>query len=459
MTTPGELTLLYVAGAQIGYGRLGVYLAEELARRGYTVYDDDGNPEPSRTARRQLLEGGRSRSAQPTNLACWVSVPSHMMGFFKEQHKAFITMWEAMTLPESFRETFHQIDTMIVPSMQNVELFSRYHKNVKYMPLGVDPKLWHYIPPSPPTREFNFLISGRGTRKGVDLAFKAFRAVFKNLPTTGSLKPVPRLIMKSLKGHGEYFSAGVEHVTGRLDAIPERDLYASAHCYLQPSRGEGFGLQPLQAMALGRPTILTDAHGHASFAKLGIPLPWAPSVSDYFIYGDAGEWWEPDFEALCEAMWDVYNNYDTHAERARLSAETISQEWTWSNVTDRFIEIMGDEMGRPQIENAEWTLTDRAMFPIVTTKDFCTDIAGRTLMFRAGETYWESADVKRILFDGGILDNACLGEDENGLAPIQVEQLGKYRAAHEWCTQCGQQMGTRPTHADAVMAELEAEFT
>ena len=89
-------------------------------------------------------------------------------------------MWEAMTLPEAFRETFHEIDTLIVPSEHNVALFSQYHDNVKYLPLGVDPELWHYIPPTPPTRYFNFLISGRGQRKGVDLAFKAFREVFRD---------------------------------------------------------------------------------------------------------------------------------------------------------------------------------------------------------------------------------------------------------------------------------------
>ena len=62
----------------------------------------------------------------------------------------------------------------------------------------------------------------------------------------------------------------------------ELDLYRSCHAYLQPSRGEGFGLQPLQALALGRPTILTNAHGHASFAHLGIPLDSTMQKAAYF---------------------------------------------------------------------------------------------------------------------------------------------------------------------------------
>ena len=251
-----------------------------------------------------------------------------------------------MSLPEDFRQTFNELDTIIVPSEHNLELFSQYHDNVRYMPLGVDPDLWHYIPPTNPDRFFNFMIAGRGERKGIDLAFRAFREVFR--PGTPLNGPAPRLIMKSLKGHNEcYGVVGVDQVTGRLSPIEERDLYASAHCYLQPSRGEGFGLQPLQAIALGRPTILTNAHGHASYADLGIGLDWRPTKSGEFIYGDAGDWWEPSYDDLCEAMWDVYQNWEVHAERAKKSAQVVAEEWTWQNVGDRFMEILGPEMVTP----------------------------------------------------------------------------------------------------------------
>ena len=39
----------------------------------------------------------------------------------------------------------------------------------------------------------------------------------------------------------------------------EVDLFAEAHCYLAPSKGEGWGLCPHQAIAQGCPTVLTDA--------------------------------------------------------------------------------------------------------------------------------------------------------------------------------------------------------
>lgn len=446
-----ELTFLYVPGQEIGYGRMGVYIAKELEARGVKVWNDDGNPHGHMSVSEKKLNN-RHFSPSPTNLMCYASVPSHMVGKFAGQHMAFVTMWEAMNLPESFRDTFHEIDTMIVPSQQNVELFSRYHDNVHYMPLGVDPEIWHYVPPTVPSTHFNFLIGGRGTRKGVDLAFRAFREVFRGVRSG----PEPRLIMKSLKGHGEYYAANVEHITGKLDPIAERDLYASAHCYLQPSRGEGFGLQPLQAIAVGRPTILTDAHGHASFAHLGLGISAAAKPAEYFIYGDAGDWWEPSYDELCEQMWDVYKNWGAHADRAKKSAAIVADNWTWANTTDRFIEILGDEMTKPYVGNGEWHNCDRKLFRLRLLKDWSCDIAGRRLIFEKGTDYYESADVKRIMFDAGLLDPECCDENDQGLTELQVDQLGWYRATHSACPSCGRECGC-PTAADRFEAEMIAQ--
>ena len=263
--------------------------------------------------------------------------------------------------------------------------------------------------------------------------------------------------MKSMRGHNEpYYGTNIEHVTGRLEAVDERDLYASAHCYLQPSRGEGFGLQPLQAIALGRPTILTNAHGHAAYADLGIPLGWSPSKADYFIYGDAGQWWEPDFDELCVAMWDVYKNYSKHQERAKWAAGQVAKHWKWSDTVEKFQAIIDPIIAIPFSGSGEWTEPTRRLYPIVCTDRFETEICGRTLIFEPGQEYYESADVKRILFDAGKLDPVCLTSTDHGLAPVQVDQLGKYRADRQFCKTCGQKYNSGLTRADEIFLASEA---
>src|SRR5205807_7448785 len=113
-----------------------------------------------------------------------------------------------------------------------------------------------------------------------------FRALWGKDGSWPSDMPIPRLVMKNPKAEN-FYGDRVLMVTGRMSNQAEIDLYQNAHCYLQPSRGEGFGLQPLQALACGIPTILTDAHGHKDFAHLGLGLSSKMAKADYFIYGDA----------------------------------------------------------------------------------------------------------------------------------------------------------------------------
>lgn len=448
-----ELTMLWVHAERIGYGRMGEKIAEALRDQGVTVYDDDGRPAEYRKSEAADL-GHQAVPPAPTNVMSLMSVPTHLDGHYKDQYLSILTMWESRILPPAFRESMHVYDMIMVPSEQNVELFSQYHDNVQFITLGVDPALWHPIPVTPPARTFDFLIAGRGSRKGVDLAYKAFRTVF---PNPEQHDPMPRLVMKSMRGHDNFYSPTVTHVTGVLSPEAERDLYASAHCYVQPSRGEGFGLQPLQAMALGRPTILTDAHGHKSFSDLGIGIPAASSKADYFIYGDAGEWWEPDFDALCEAMWDVYQNYAHHVALASLSATVIQRTRTWDHVADRFVDLHEGLLSVPYSGDGTWIQPEKKKYPCRVEREWNGEIAGHAVRMQPGITYWQDADILRILFDAQVLDATCLDEAEDGLLPEQVAEMGLYQAEHSWCPTCHQQLNSGIQRSDVIFAELEAE--
>jgi glycosyltransferase involved in cell wall biosynthesis len=446
-----ELNLNYVHGAEIGYGRYGVELAKALTNLGVDVYDHLPAPEdgPPRWGDQDHLNTLYSKVC---NVVCWISVPTHATGWWKGQVPIMSTMWEATRLPESFRETMHEFETMIVPSIQNLELFSKFHDNVKLVPLGVDPERWHYQERQKPGQFFDFLIAGSGPRKGTDLAHLAFRKLWGKAGSWGT-GPIPRLVMKNPRG--EYFHGErIEVVGGRISAEAEVDLYARAHCYLQPSRGEGFGLQPLQALAQGCPTILTDAHGHEIFAHLGYGLSTSMSPSAYFIYGDAGEWWEPSFSQLCEYMEFVYHNYPAACAEAKESAEFIAKTFTWKNTAEKFIEAIGKEaLDLPGPTAVDWYLPVQQRYFVQTVKDWACDIAGTHYQFKREQKYYVWADVKRILYEAELLDPVCLSGDDPGLAPAQLERLPDYSADHSACALCGQLLGG-PTRADAIFEEL-----
>lgn len=423
------------------------------------------------------LNAGRTTGVG--KVVAWISTPTHATGWYQGQIPIMSTMWESSRLPEQFREGLHNFETIIVPSQQNLELFSTYHDNVHLVPLGVDPRRWHFVERQTPTTEFRFLIGGSGPRKGTDLARKAFRLAF---PDLDRMQPRPKLIMKSPKGEEVFGGAGIEVIGGRLTDEDEVALYESAHCYVQPSRGEGFGLQPLQAMAQGIPTILTGAHGHAGFADLGIPLDYTMEKSAYFIYGDAGDWWEPDLDQLVDAMRSVYLNYTAACVHAFNSAWEIAQRWTWKHTADSFLDVVGRDNlteldpGRPwRLWSAHraghqdtvpfkkrWFSPTFKKYKVVTLRDYVSDIGGTMRYFVKGQDYWEPADVKRILFESGILDPVCLVAESGslediGLAEAQLEEVKAYSAAHSHCPTCGQELNSSPTRADKIYWELEAD--
>jgi hypothetical protein len=197
---------------------------------------------------------------------------------------------------------------------------------------------------------------------------------------------------------------------------------------------------------------MTDGHGHASYAHLGIPISAKPSSADYFIYGDAGDWWEPDFDELCEAMWAVYNDYEPYAKQAKFSAEVIRSRFTWKHTTDRFLELMAEPMGVPYTGDGSWCEAERRLYKIIVTEDHSSHAAGVFREFKKGQVYYDLADIKRILFDAGKLDPACLEEDDLGLAPEQLDGLDEYKASRAYCPHCGQRLNTVPTRSDDIMA-------
>lgn len=429
-----QLNFSYLHSERLGYGVHGIAQHKGLTNIGIDVYDG--------LADSQDLDLAEKRQGICKDIL-FLTLASHVNGWWEGQRSHLFTMWEAMEIPETFRETLHNFETILVPSQACLELFSRYHANVKYVPLGIDGERWHFQERNRDDIFFNFMIAGSGARKGNDLAHAAFLKVFGDRQLEVG-RPIPRLIMKSPKNE-KYEGNNVQVVGGYMPPEDEVALYASAHCYLQPSRGEGWGMQPLQALAQGIPTILTDAHGHVPFAKYGIPISATSSPATYMqIFGESGDWWEPNFDELCEAMLQVYENYDEHVARAATNSQTVIEEFTWEKSAEAIIEALG---GRERLsETIElpsekvWFQPDIRKYRVITLRDWKADIGGTTYFFAKGKTYYELADVKRVMFEAGVLDPICVVHDD-GLSSLQLERLDSYSAQFDNCPTCGHKIG------------------
>jgi glycosyltransferase involved in cell wall biosynthesis len=125
--------------------------------------------------------------------------------------------------------------------------------------LGVDSSWFETAPPTPPElpKEYILAVGTLEPRKGLDVLLTAYRALLANSPDR------PPLVLVGPPGWGPALStAGVpaDRVIrpGYVDGPTLRGIVAGATVLAFPSRYEGFGLPPLEALAAGTPVVASD---------------------------------------------------------------------------------------------------------------------------------------------------------------------------------------------------------
>jgi len=203
-------------------------------------------------------------------------------------------------------------------------------------PHGVDLDIFHPNGPTLdalPPAEFRFLYVGTTiSRKGIALAFEAFRREAGNMPgaqfimklaptSTGFLWPA------LLQPH-----EGLHTITTPLAVDQMAALYRSCDALVAPSRAEGFGMPVLEAMASGLPPIIPEGNAMDDFCPDEARL--TVRADEVLVPGEDLEvtFIEPDLDSLCEQMRCAYQQRDDLAKRATAAVETASA-FTWENVT------------------------------------------------------------------------------------------------------------------------------
>jgi len=203
-----------------------------------------------------------------------------------ETIKYAFTTTEVDGIPGNWVKCLNEMDEVWVTSKFSAKAFKKSGvvKPIHVIYEGVDPDFFHpNIAPfaNPPKEKFRFFTNfAWGKRKGVDVLFKAFREEFSD-------KEDVCLMVKTLKSyHGHKIKDELKLVYDRKGAakvyvydieIQKYELgrmYKMGNVFLWPSRGEGFGLPPLEALACGMPVIASNHSAHLEYLlKDGKPRP------------------------------------------------------------------------------------------------------------------------------------------------------------------------------------------
>ena len=254
--------------------------------------------------------------------------------------------WETTRLPEGWVRRMNMMDEIWTASSwtKNVFLSSGVKVPTYNFDLGVDSRYFFPEKRILKSQPFTFLsIGSPSTRKNSQLAVDAFVKLFGNDDRYKLLyKSVDSPDARLWNSRGEP-SAISNHPNIEIIEydVPIEELaliYDRADCLVYPTSGEGWGMLPFQAIAKGIPTICTDATACTEYAHMSVPLDFKWGTKKMSgIYGECGEWAEPNFDDLCDKMLYVVKNYDAVSNKTLEGAKYINENMTWDKVTKDYV--------------------------------------------------------------------------------------------------------------------------
>ena len=260
-------------------------------------------------------------------------------------------MLEVNGFPSEWVRQAQKMDEVWVPSdfARDAFMSCGLTKPIFKIPLGVDTDIFRQQGGAyrSPNDDFVFLaLFEWGERKEPEMILQIFNATF-------SAREDVRLIVKIMNTDSEINLrqkvAGLELDPrgGRIDFIVNKEfaredlpnLYRSAHCFLSPSRGEGWNMPLMEAMACGLPAIATDWSAQTEFFNSGngypIQVESLERAKAKCLYYDGFYWAKPDKEHLRYLMRHVYENRDDARGIGDAAAREVAKNWTWANAAER----------------------------------------------------------------------------------------------------------------------------
>lgn len=311
-----------------GYGYATTNMLSSLARLGYDVEFND----------------------KSADVEIWFDQPHHWnfspgtykVGYHPWESTQLMPRSEVMTNNKDWLEIMNQCDEIWTPSPLIAEWYRDYAGitvPVYVYEHGVDP-IW-----TPKKRNvggtFKFLhVGAEAARKGFKEAVEAFRSTFA---TDEDVEINCKLINPSWK-IGKLMR--VNYLNGAWPIEDLIQLYHDNHVFVYPSYGEGFGLNPLQAMATGMPTITVPAWApYKDFLDpdLSISSQMVPTPFPRF---HPGMMLQPNFQDVKDAMRYAYENYEAVEAKAHSRVDELLAHYNWDRLTKNTFDDLAERLSK-----------------------------------------------------------------------------------------------------------------
>jgi len=251
------------------------------------------------------------------------------------------TMVENTVVGPEWVKLCNQMDMIFVPSKFLIDVFrdSGVKVPIRNVKQGVNLDIFK---PVVRKREDIFTFGTVGyidDRKNYQALIQAFTSEF----IQG--EPV-RLLIKNNNhkfGFWQPVDRRIKYINTNYSVEELTKFYAMLDCFVFPSRAEGAGMPPREAMATGLPTILTDWSGLSDIADERYNFPIKPIAIDV---KDSRGPEQPGFQArldIAELMYwmrYVYENYDEAMKIGKQGSDWIRKEYSWDACALNMLQIL-----------------------------------------------------------------------------------------------------------------------
>ena len=121
-----------------------------------------------------------------------------------------------------------------------------------------------------------------------------------------------------------------------------KELFKTFDCYVLISKGEGFSISPREALALGKPCIISNNTAHKTICNTGhvyaVPSELIEPAIDPGV-GACGNRFNCSIKDVRKALREVYTNYQEYVEKALGGREWV-KDYLWENLKLRFLNLI-----------------------------------------------------------------------------------------------------------------------